>query len=224
MKNKNYKIKPPKNPYNGFLLDSIIFDFDGVIVDSNGIKSAAFESFYRDNPKFNQIKSFLDSKPGLSRFEKFKFIENHILKKDFNQKKNELLNAFSQQVTQKVIQAKWIEGAEDFLKYISNIIPIHLVSATPIKELMKILEEREMKFYFRSIYGSPKTKVENIEELILKNNYSRNKLIMIGDSYEDFIAAKKLDLSFIGKTIKNKKIFPNKIIKIEDLSYLNKVI
>ena len=49
--------------------------------------------------------------------------------------------------------------------------------------------------YFKKVYGSPRSKIDHIEEI--KKNY--NKIIFIGDSFEDFKAAKRTGVKFILK-------------------------
>ena len=62
-------------------LKSIIFDFDGVIVESNNIKTNAFEGLYK--PFGNEIaKKVIEhhvTHGGISRFEKFKLYHKELL-------------------------------------------------------------------------------------------------------------------------------------------------
>lgn len=68
----------------------IIFDFDGVILNSHNIKTRAFyEIFYPYGKKIaNQAKAYHEKNQGISRYIKFKDIFKKFLKKKIN--KNEI--------------------------------------------------------------------------------------------------------------------------------------
>ena len=72
-------------------MKAIIFDFDGVILDSVNVKTKAFELLYEEyGPEIQKkvVKYHLDN-GGISRFEKFKFYHKNFLNKEISE--NELL-------------------------------------------------------------------------------------------------------------------------------------
>jgi len=84
------------------MIKTIILDFDGVIVESVDIKTDAFkELFKKYTDKFEQIINYHLKNNALSRYIKFKFIYEDILKKDYTENvKKELGKAFSNIVFQ----------------------------------------------------------------------------------------------------------------------------
>ena len=52
--------------------------------------------------------------------------------------------------------------------------------------------------YFKSINGSPESKEEHIKKIIIKGNYKKKEILFIGDSDNDYNAAKKNKIKFLG--------------------------
>ena len=69
-------------------VEQIIFDFDGVILDSHRIKTKTFYNLFSEYG-FNiakQVKLYHLQNSGISRKIKFKYIFKNILKKKINKK------------------------------------------------------------------------------------------------------------------------------------------
>ena len=90
-------------------------------------------------------------------------------------------------------------GANKFLKHFINKVPMYLISATPQRELEKILKARDLAKYFEKIYGSQFTKHYALNEIIVDKKLNKDNFIYIGDSLEDEQAAKSLTIPFIYK-------------------------
>lgn len=59
---------------------AIVFDFDGVILESMDVKTRAFRDLFEDYPEHNdEIVRFHLDNGGMSRFEKFRIIYRDIL-------------------------------------------------------------------------------------------------------------------------------------------------
>ena len=92
---------------------NIIFDFDGVILDSNHVKTNAFYNLYLDYGKdiANSVKKFHLSNLGLSRYDKFKHYSKNILKSDITDKEIEILDKkFNLYVNSEILKCKFING------------------------------------------------------------------------------------------------------------------
>ena len=60
---------------SGNVLSAVIFDFDGVIVESLDVKADAFRSLFADHPEHvDQIVRLHRENLGVSRYEKFRTI------------------------------------------------------------------------------------------------------------------------------------------------------
>ena len=94
---------------------------------------------------------------------------------------------------------------------------MHISSATPLNELINICKKRKIFSYFKSINGYPRTKKEHIKFIIEKNNLNIKEIVYIGDSVNDFKAAKFFNINFI---LLGKKININDYKKIYYLKNL----
>ena len=178
---------------------NIFWDFDGVIKESIEVKCAAFlELFheYDEKLKLRIMKHYLDN-GGMSRYEKFPIylkwagIEINKEKIDYMDKK------FSSLVIRDVIDSEWVPGICEFLnsnRYQQNFF---LITATPQKEIEKIIRELHMDSIFKEIVGSPKDKISAISDLLRDNFLKRSSSVMIGDSMSDYEASIKNGISFI---------------------------
>jgi phosphoglycolate phosphatase-like HAD superfamily hydrolase len=52
--------------------------------------------------------------------------------------------------------------------------------------------------YFKSIHGSPTNKNQLVENVLLSNGYMKYETILIGDSINDYEAAKANNIDFYG--------------------------
>ena len=182
------------------MLKAIIFDFDGVIVDSVGLKSEAFSEIYSKygNNIKNKVIKHHESNGGISRFEKFKYYHKKFLNKKITTKELEkILNQFSSLVMSKVVKAEYVEGAIDFIQDNFNDYLLFISTATPTFEINQILIKRKINFFFKEVYGSPEKKVNHIKKIMDKYNLKPGELLFIGDSVSDLDASKKMNLDFI---------------------------
>ena len=63
------------------MLKAIFFDFDGVIVESAGIKTEAFRKLFSNYPdQVDEIVDYHKANAGISRYDKFDYIYEKILK------------------------------------------------------------------------------------------------------------------------------------------------
>ena len=180
---------------------TIFFDFDGVIVDSVSVKTAAFSKLFEKYGEtiVNQVISYHLANGGRNRAEKFKYYYEELLRLQLDGKElNLLCKQFSELVVEKIIQSKEIEGAEIFLKKNYLKINCFVVSATPEEELIEIIKGRHLLKYFREIRGTPFSKTSHIEKLLLKYKLNPDTACFVGDAVEDYQAARKCGMDFFG--------------------------
>lgn len=180
---------------------SLIFDFDGVLVDSNEIRFKGFELLFDNFPrdKIYQFMKYARSNSGLSRYIKIKYFFDNILGKPISDEKiGNLAKQYSMLVKQKVIEADPMEGSLEFLTRFHELIDMAIVSGSDEEELREICAQRGIARYFVDILGSPKSKEINISQLLSRKGWTKNSCVLIGDSINDFDAAKNSRISFIG--------------------------
>lgn len=182
------------------MITAIIFDFDGVLVESVDIKTGAFRALFSFSPRVDEIVQYHLDNAGLPRFDKFRHIYKYILKEELTDEKfHEISDLFSSLVIDEVVKAPCVPGAGRFLKKFSGKIPIFVISATPEHELREIVRRRKMGRYFRGIFGSPAKKADNIRALIRKESLDSETAIYVGDAINDLNAAKEAGVRFVGR-------------------------
>lgn len=189
-------------------IKAIIFDFDGVITESMGIKENAFLFVYRDYPEHrDEISALHRTHGGMSRFEKFEIIYRDILRKPYNKRVESALNKnFSEYVYEQVIKCPYVAGAKEFLaKYYKNFL-FFIVSGTPEEEMRRIVKEKKINTYFKEVFGSPPKKGELCKKILADYKLYPNEVIMVGDSIDDYEGAKEAGVQFIGR-ITNRETF-----------------
>jgi len=207
---------------------TLIFDCDGVVLNSNKIKTQAF---------FDAVKHFGEESAvalvnyhkvngGISRYTKIEFFITQILKKDFDESLNlDLLQRFKEAVKTGLMTCEVAEGLEKLKQQNPNITWL-IVSGGDQVELQELFEARDLTHYFKGgIFGSPETKESILERELAKNNIMRPALFL-GDSKYDFQASQTADLDFLFLTewseVKNCEAWcaENKISNIRNLSSL----
>ena len=206
---------------------AIIFDFDGVIVESADIKTRAYAQLYKEyGPEVvGKVVEYNLIQGGLSRYEHFRYFHRDILKKDLGQEEEiQLAEKFSELVKNATINAPFVPGIIEFLDKYKNIIDFYIVSGTPEEELRYIVDMRNMIHYFKGIYGSPQTKASIITNILLFSNIEKEDVVMIGDSMTDYDGAMTVEIPFIGrisqfrKDILPRDLFPKAIAAIRDFN------
>lgn len=179
----------------------LILDFDGVIVESLPIKDRAFKILFKKYPeKLDEIVHYHLTHNATIRFEKFRYITKEILGQKFTKRvEKKLKNQFSNIVVSEVIHCPFVKGAKEFLQNFYKKVPMYLASVNPPKELRQILRARSILKYFRRIYAYPWTKKESIRDILRREKISAVEALFIGDSYEDYLAAKATKIMFIGR-------------------------
>lgn len=205
------------------MIRAIIFDFDGVLVESVNVKTQAFRDLYADYGAVvvEKVVGYHLEHGGISRFEKFKYCHRNFLGKEIcTEELQKLGNEFSLRVKEAVIKAPWVSGAHGFLIDYHNKLPLFVASGTPDDEIREIIERRDMSRFFVSVMGSPASKAEIMETFCGVHQFNRDRVLMVGDSLTDYEGARASGIRFIGRTTLDRNPFPPEVIVLEDLRTL----
>ncbi len=180
---------------------SIIFDCDGVILDSNKLKTNAF---YNVAKKYNEqsaieLIEFHKANGGISRYKKFDlFIKEILPKNKINNEVNldKLIDEYNTEVKIGLLNCLICPDL-NLLKKSTKNIPWSVVSGGDQQEIRYIFKKRSIDYFFEGgIYGSPNTK-EDIFKSCLQKGIFKTPAIYIGDSKYDYISASKFNIDFI---------------------------
>ena len=181
---------------------TLVFDFDGVLADSVSIKTWAFAELYQEygDEVTDKVVEYHLNNGGMSRFNKFKYYHSILLDKPITQAIMDQLNIkFSNLVTAAVIGSQEIPGVTKFLEYYCSVDRVICInSATPIGEIREIVTKRGMDHFFNGVYGSPKSKVDNLNDIFSIYNTTPEDTVFFGDSLADFEAAEIVRCNFVG--------------------------
>ena len=184
------------------MIKNILFDFDGVILDSMPIRDYGFKEIFKDfdDGLVNKLLEYHNQNGGLSRYVKIKYFYNKLLKQEISEEK--IINYadnFSKIMKIKLVDKRYLIA--DTLKFIKESYKkynLHIVSGSDEKELQYLCKELGIDSFFQSVNGSPTHKNILVENVLATNRYIESETILIGDSVNDYDAATENNLVFYG--------------------------
>lgn len=181
---------------------AILWDFDGVVMDSMPVRERGFEIVLSGYPEkqVSQLLTYHRENGGLSRYVKFRYFFEQILMEVISEENLlKLTSAFSEVMRRELVNRELlIEESVSFIRQHHKDLSMHVVSGSDEKELRFLCHALQLSDYFVSIHGSPTPKKELVGEVIHKHNYRASDLVLIGDSKNDLDAANMHDIDFYG--------------------------
>lgn len=167
-----------------------LFDFDGVIANSNRLKEDAIR---------RAVGPFCDDRL-CNEFVKF-FVQGNGIPREI--KVNEyfdsgtaglILKAYASELADTSSSVDLIPGVADFISVLnSNSIRPIILSGGNIQEIRSVLDRHDLTNSFSDIFAGPKTKDQNFSDHIKGSD----NLIYFGDSLSDFKFAQRFSIDFI---------------------------
>ena len=179
---------------------TIIFDCDGVILNSNFQKIEAYRSaaisFGANEQQAQALVDHHVALTGISRNIKFKHFLTEIMHQEVTENAmNELLKALNKQVLKLLNECEIAQGLSNLRDKTKNSKWM-VASGGDEKELNHLFKVKKIDHFFdEGIYGSPASKHEIIESQQKKLNFS--PALFLGDSLYDIQTAQKYNLDFI---------------------------
>ena len=179
----------------------IVFDIDGVILESLQAKNKAFELLYK-NYGTQIVKKVLrhhQENAGMSRFEKIKHYNTNYLNLSNEGSMNKIfLDQFSKLTLNTVSKSNFVDGFMDFLNNLENKFDLYISTGTPTEEAKIILKNKKILHRFIQVFGSPESKKTHLENVVsFYKKLDSKKFYFFGDSVIDYEAAKNFNFKFI---------------------------
>lgn len=176
---------------------TLVFDCDGVVLNSNKVKT---EAFYKAALPFGEdaaqkLVAHHVLNGGISRYKKFEwFIQEVVPGREANLHK--LLESYAQFVRNGLLTCDIANGLFELREQTSHTNWL-IVSGGDQQELREVFSARNLiELFDGGIFGSPDSK-DTILERELANNNIRKSAIFLGDSRYDHIASSSAGLDFV---------------------------
>lgn len=181
---------------------TILWDFDGVIMDSMPVRDKGFEIVLQKYPQeqVSLLMNYHRKNGGLSRYHKFRYFFEEIRRESISENDIQILaEQFSNVMLENLLDERLlIKDSLLFIKENYNKFKMHVVSGSDGNELRYICEKLGLSKYFVSIHGSPTPKNDLVKELLLQKMYKKEETCLIGDSFNDLEAADRNSITFYG--------------------------
>lgn len=210
---------------------TLVFDCDGVVLNSNKVKT---EAFYQATLPYGEAaaQAMVDyhvANGGVSRYKKFAYFLEQIALKHTNQAVGPdleaLLQSYADHVREGLLSCEIAPGLEELREKTSHARWL-IVSGGDQSELREVFAARGIaKLFDGGIFGSPHTK----DEILARELVSRDiehPVLFLGDSKYDYMAAHRQDICFLFMSRWSevcgweKWVRDNKITVIDSLSCL----
>jgi phosphoglycolate phosphatase-like HAD superfamily hydrolase len=197
-------------------IQTLLWDFDGVIMDSNAVRDRGFEEVLKEFPQteVDALMAFHRDNGGLSRYVKFRHFFEYIRGESVTEAEvQKWADKFSGIMMKLLINPNLlIQETLDFIKANAHQYNMHIVSGSDQTELRQICKSLDIAKFFNSIHGSPTPKNDLVGALLDDQSYDKNTCLLIGDSKNDYEAAKVNGIQFMGYG--NEKIKANSDYKL----------
>ncbi len=177
---------------------TIVFDCDGVILNSNKVKTEAF--YYAALPygkdAAKSLVEFHIARGGISRYKKFEWFFDEVVKSNKGPSLEELLEVYAQSVRQGLMNCDVADGLADLREMTKNANWL-IVSGGDQAELREIFALRNLDELFDGgIFGSPDSK-DLILAREIRNGNIKSRALFVGDSKYDYASSSNAGLDFI---------------------------
>ena len=185
---------------------TIIFDCDGVLLDSNRVKTEAFRTAASPwgSPAAEELVTYHIANGGISRYEKFAYFLGQILPthvSDYAPGRHgpgleTMLATYANEAREGLMNCAVAEGLTE-LRATTSRSRWLIVSGGDQNELRHVFHQRGLAQLFDGgIYGSPDTKKEILRREIDQGTV-QSPSIFLGDSRADHQAASEHDIDFL---------------------------
>ena len=179
---------------------TIIFDCDGVILNSNFQKIEAYRNtaltYGASKSQAEELVEHHIKLTGISRYIKFEYFLKEIMGEEVTDSSmSKLVKNLNTEVINLLKDCEVTSGIEK-LKAKTKISIWMVASGGDEEELRFLFKEKNIASYFEGgIYGSPSSKYEIVEERLKDKNFL--PALFLGDSLYDIQTAQKYNLDFI---------------------------
>ncbi len=183
-------------------LSCIVFDCDGVILESVDSKTSAFARICRETAPRHE-REFVEHvilHGGVSRFEKFDWLTRKAFGRGITPDESRSLGEkFARYCLETVMASPLVPGFRDVAERWFPRVPMYVASGTPQYELEDVLSRHGLAHYFAGIFGTPPAKAALLSRAVREAGAKPEATVMVGDSKTDLDAALVAGTRFYGR-------------------------
>lgn len=209
----------------------VVFDFDGVLVDSNAGKREAFFSIF---PEAFRDRGYVDAAlANCAEGDRYDVIRDVLRlsragQSDVDDNVDTLLASYAEHYSeiceQLTVSCREVPGATAALEKLATDFPLYINSATPQEPLRKVIALRGWQRYFQGVLGRPASKVENFKSIFAAESMEAGECVFVGDHQSDLDAARAVGCAFVGVRDASSDFTQLPELMVDDLAALPPVI
>ncbi|WP_038045581.1 HAD family hydrolase [Thioalkalivibrio sp. ALE9] len=167
---------------------TFVFDCDGVLLDSNRVKTDAFyeAALPYGEDAARELVRYHREHGGVSRQRKFGYFLERIVGEcpGSEEAYDELLKRYARCVREGLASCAVAEGAEELLERLPGDAWRYVVSGGAEDEVRWVLAEKGLVRHFHGIYGNPQDKADLVERAAGEHGWAEPSLF-VGDARYD---------------------------------------
>jgi phosphoglycolate phosphatase len=202
------------------MIATVVFDFDGTLVDSNAIKKQGFFAVVANHAGGDaMMQRALDEVDGDRRaiFDAYVALQAAANSSQVHDAES-LVGEYSAYVDTAVAAAAEMPGATALLNGLRRHGKhLFLSSATPVASLQRIVERRGWSHLFDAIFGSPNSKRASLLQIRAATAAPSSALAVVGDGVDDRDSAAALGCPFFAVGEARGKLPHERIFTLCDL-------
>ncbi len=178
-------------------IDTVIFDFDGTLVDSVGIKRRAyFTAAAAHGIPSDSVERAMQLQPGADRFGVTAEIARQAGGPD--RLGEEMAAEYTRICENMIADCPEIPGAGACIAALRESgLHLFIVSATPQDPLTALVARRGMENFFDGVFGLPPSKPENLRRAMKVTGTAPERTLVVGDDVNDSEAAHQVGARFV---------------------------
>lgn len=176
------------------MIRAVVFDFDGTLVLSNGIKRDGFFAIAADFPGGSEfIAGILANLPG-DRYAIFSAFAER-----YSADGLALVSRYSDWCEDRIVHCPERTGAAALLNTLKRShASVYVISATPPVPLRAIVKRRYPPDTFDGVFGGHGGKVRNLRAVLSGARLEAQEILVVGDGIDDYRAALTVGCAFAG--------------------------